>query len=94
MGCVNGEKMGFVNGWFLEVVEKGVVEFMEGFRVERVFFDEKKKSKKVVCGVVGVWIFKEGGELIKVVVKVKKVVVSVGMLWSLVVLMNSGIKNF
>ncbi|KAK4652825.1 hypothetical protein QC762_0077180 [Podospora pseudocomata] len=93
LGCANGEKMGPVNGWFPEAAEKGAVEFMEGFRAERVLFDEKRKSKKVACGVAGVWTPKEGGEPIKVVVKAKKVVVSAGTLWSPVVLMNSGIKN-
>jgi GMC oxidoreductase len=92
LGCWKGEKKGPVNGWFPEAVEKGNVQFAEGFKVDRVLF-EMKKGWKVASGVEGVWIPKEGEqEGIKVRVKAKKVVVSCGSLWSPIVLMNSGLK--
>ncbi len=89
MGCWKGEKMGPVNGWFPEAAEAGV-KFAEGFKVERVLFEQKKQTK-VAKGVEGVWTSKEGVE-VKVVVRAKRVVVSCGTLWSPVVLMNSGLK--
>lgn len=89
LGCWKGEKMGPVNGWFPEAAKEGV-KFVEGFKGERVLF-EQKKGKKVARGVEGVWTSREG-ESVKVVVRAKKVVVSCGTLWSPVILMNSGLK--
>jgi choline dehydrogenase-like flavoprotein len=89
LGCWKGEKMGPVNGWFPEAARQGA-KFVEGMKVERVLFDEKK-GKKVASGVKGVWTSREG-EKVEVVVRAKKVVVSCGTLWSPVVLMNSGVK--
>jgi choline dehydrogenase-like flavoprotein len=89
LGCWKGEKMGPVNGWFPEAAEGGV-KFAQGFKVERVLF-EQKKGKKVARGVEGVWTSKDGVQ-VEVVVRAKKVVVSCGTLWSPIVLMNSGLK--
>ena len=89
LGCWKGEKMGPVNGWFPEAAKAGV-KFAEGFKVERVLFEQKNGSK-VAKGVEGLWTSKEGVE-VKVVVRAKRVVLSCGTLWSPVVLMNSGVK--
>ncbi|KAJ4287118.1 hypothetical protein N0V88_007740 [Collariella sp. IMI 366227] len=65
--------------------------FVEGIKVERVLFEEKK-GKKVASGVKGTWTSRNG-QKVNVVVRAKKVVVSCGTLWSPVVLMNSGLKH-
>ncbi|KAK3292930.1 uncharacterized protein B0H64DRAFT_476558 [Chaetomium fimeti] len=89
LGCWNGDKKGPVNGWFPEAAKQGV-KFVEGMKVDRVIFEEKKG--KIARGVKGVWTSRDG-EKVQVVVRAKKVVISCGTLWSPVVLMNSGIKN-
>ncbi|ROW04836.1 hypothetical protein VMCG_04808 [Cytospora schulzeri] len=52
-GCATGEKKGPVNGWFPDAARNGA-RFVEGFKVERVLFDDKVKPKRAV-GVVGTW---------------------------------------
>lgn len=100
LGCATGEKKGPVDGWFPDAARKGA-KFVEGFRVERVLFDEKVNSKRAV-GIVGTWTSRgKGGKLDgpehekvvrKVVVRAKKVIIGGGTLWSPVVLKNSGLK--
>ncbi|KAH6847607.1 hypothetical protein B0I37DRAFT_148178 [Chaetomium sp. MPI-CAGE-AT-0009] len=89
LGCWKGEKKGPVNGWFPEAAKQGT-KFVEGMKVDRVIFEDKKG--KIAKGVEGVWTSRDG-EKVQVVVRAKKVVISCGTLWSPVVLMNSGIKN-
>ncbi|KUI70069.1 Long-chain-alcohol oxidase FAO2 [Cytospora mali] len=89
-GCAAGQKKGPVDGWFPDAAGKGAM-FVEGFKVDRVLFDEKVKSRRAV-GVVGTWTSrgKEGkldgpdDEKIvrEVIVRAKKVIISSGTMWS------------
>lgn len=99
-GCATGEKKGPVNGWFPDAARNGA-RFVEGFKVEKVLFDEKAKTKRAV-GVVGTWTSRgKDGRLDgpddekvvrQVIVRAKKVIISGGTLWSPVILKNSGLK--
>lgn len=98
-GCWSGEKKGPVNGWFPDAARAGA-QFVEGFRVKRVLFDERQGNKKAV-GVVGMWTSRgKNGELDgpdedrtvrEVIIKAKRVIISGGTLWSPVILKNSGL---
>lgn len=99
LGCSTGEKKGPVNGWFPDAARNGA-RFAEGFKVERVLFDEGGRRKAV--GVVGTWTSRgrdnstdgpdEDRVVREVVVRAKKVIVSSGTLWSPIILKNSGLK--
>lgn len=99
LGCGSGEKKGPVNGWFPDAAKNGA-KFVEGFKVKRVLFDQKKGKKKAI-GVVGTWTSRgkdgvlDGPEedkiVRKVIVRAKKVIMSGGTLWSPVILKNSGL---
>ncbi|PSR80797.1 hypothetical protein BD289DRAFT_484775 [Coniella lustricola] len=101
LGCWSGHKKGPVNGWFPDAARAGAT-FAEGFKVQRVLFDEKKGKKRAV-GVAGTWTSRgRDGRLdgpdqdrhaTEVVVRAKKVIISSGSLWSPVILKNSGLKN-
>lgn len=100
LGCWRGEKNGPVNGWFPDAARAGC-QFIEGMKVDKVLFDEKKGKKKAV-GVVGTWTSRgpdglpEGPDQEKIVRKVKirakKVIVSGGTMWSPILLKKSGIR--
>lgn len=98
-GCATGEKKGPVTGWFPDAARKGA-RFVEGFKVDKVLFDEKVKSRRAV-GVVGTWTGRGKNERLdgpddekvvrQVIVRAKKVIISSGTLWSPVILKNSGL---
>lgn len=100
LGCWRGEKNGPVNGWFPDAAKAGC-QFIEGLKVDKVLFDEKKGKKKAV-GVVGTWTSRGPGGVLegpenekivrRVVIRAKKVIVSGGTMWSPIVLKNSGLK--
>jgi choline dehydrogenase-like flavoprotein len=100
MGCASAGKQGPVMTWLPDAGKAGA-KFIEGFRIEKVLFDESSKTKKAI-GVKGTWTSRnnnggldgpESGRTIReVVVKAKKVIVSCGTIWSPIVLLNSGLK--
>ncbi|KAI9050127.1 hypothetical protein LZ554_006268 [Drepanopeziza brunnea f. sp. 'monogermtubi'] len=101
MGCGSGQKQGPVTSWLPDAANAGA-EFVEGFMVDRVIFDEEGEVKTAL-GVRGKWVSRnekggvDGPESEKIVreviLRAKKVIVSCGSLWSPVVLLNSGLKN-
>ena len=100
MGCGAAQKQGPVVS-FLPDAAKAGAEFIEGYRVEKVLFDESSSGKKAI-GVKGTWTSRnsqggvdgpESGRTVReVIVKAKKVILSAGTLWSPIVLINSGLK--
>lgn len=100
LGCWRGEKKGPVNGWFPDAAKAGC-HFIEGLKVDKVVFDEKKGKKKAV-GVVGTWTSRGPGGVLegpenektvrRVAIRAKKVIVSGGTMWSPIVLKNSGLQ--
>ncbi|RDL40582.1 Long chain fatty alcohol oxidase-like protein [Venustampulla echinocandica] len=101
LGCGSNEKQGPVVSWLPDAAKAGA-KFVEGFRVDRVLFDKSNSTKAI--GVEGVWTSRNsnGGvdgpiserTVRKVIVKAKKVIISSGTLWSPIILMNSGLKNW
>lgn len=97
-GCGLGEKRGPAQAWLPAAAEAGA-DFMEGFTVEKVLFDEDGVT---AMGIEGSWLSRdEDGNLHKgvgertqrkVVVKAKKVILSAGTFWSPVILMKSGVE--
>jgi hypothetical protein len=91
---------GPVVSWLPDAAKAGA-KFVEGFKVDRVIFDESSGKKKAV-GVEGVWTSRNrnggvdgplsGRNVRKVIVRAKKVIISCGTLWSPIVLLNSGLK--
>lgn len=100
LGCGAAQKQGPVVSWLPDAAKAGA-KFVEGFKIERVIFDQANSKKKAV-GVEGIWTSrnKNGGVdgpvseriIRKVIVRAKKVIISCGTLWSPIVLMNSGLK--
>lgn len=100
LGCGAAQKQGPVVSWLPDASKAGA-KFAEGFKVEKVMFDESSGTKKAV-GVKGIWISRNSGGNVdgpiservvrEVIVKAKKVVVSCGSLWSPIVLLKSGLK--
>ncbi|KAL2074356.1 hypothetical protein VTL71DRAFT_8134 [Oculimacula yallundae] len=101
LGCGSGEKQGPVVSWLPDAAKAGA-EFIEGFTVDHVIFDESSGSKKAT-GVRGQWVSRnanggvEGpisGRIVREVeIRAKKVILSCGSLWSPLVLLKSGLKN-
>ncbi|UKZ54968.1 hypothetical protein TrVGV298_008783 [Trichoderma virens] len=94
LGCGLGEKRGPAVAWLPAAADAGA-EFMEGFTVDKVLFDDDGTT---ATGVEGSWLARddedvEGRTQRKVVIKAKKVIVSAGTFWSPVILMKSGIQN-
>lgn len=100
LGCHEAGKQGPVVTWLPDAAKNGAT-FAEGFKVEKVLF-ENIKGQKTAIGVKGVWTSRNsaGGvdgpisdrTVRKVVIKAKKVIVSCGTLWSPIILQNSGLK--
>lgn len=98
LGCGKGEKRGPAQAWLPAAAEAGA-DFMEGFTVEKVLFDEDGVT---AIGIEGSWLSRdeEGGlhkavrerTQRKVVIKAKKVILSAGTFWSPVILMKSGVQ--
>lgn len=99
LGCGSGQKQGPVVSWLPDAANAGA-EFMEGFTVDHVTFDESSGTKKAI-GVKGKWVSRDtrGGvdgpvserTVREIVVRAKKVIISCGSLWSPIVLLNSGL---
>ena len=100
MGCGSGQKQGPVVSWLPDATKAGA-EFMEGFTVDHVIFDESSGVKKAV-GVKGKWVSRSANDGVEgplsgrtvreVIVRAKKVIISCGSLWSPIILLNSGLK--
>lgn len=99
MGCGSGEKQGPTQTWLPDAARAGA-EFIEGFAVDRVLFDEVDGEKRAT-GVVGTWTSRDshggiGGPTEErvsrhVVVKAKRVIVACNALFSPLLLMKSGL---
>ncbi|KAI1078404.1 long-chain fatty alcohol dehydrogenase [Whalleya microplaca] len=100
-GCGSAEKQGPSVSW-LPAAAKAGAQFIEGFNVAKVLFEESKGSKHAI-GVLGKWISrdKEGNVHTTeadrtqrtVRIKAKKVIIAGGSLNSPLLLMRSGLKN-
>ena len=100
LGCSSAEKQGPIVTWLPDAAKAGA-KFVEGFKVDRVLFDQSRGRKKAI-GVEGTWTSRNSNGHIdgplsertvrKVIVKAKKVIIASGTLWSPIVLMNSGLK--
>ncbi|KAJ5671323.1 hypothetical protein N7507_000450 [Penicillium longicatenatum] len=99
MGCASALKKGPTETFLADAARAGAT-FIEGFRADKVLFDNKK-SGKVAIGVEGTWKSRDqylglsgsGATQRKVIIKAKKVVVSSGTLQSPLLLLRSGLKN-
>lgn len=98
LGCGSNEKQGPIASYLPDAARAGA-KFAEGFKVERVLWDEVDEKKAV--GVRGVWTSRdsEGGvtgvlgerTTREIIIKAKKVILSSGTLWSPILLQNSGL---
>lgn len=98
-GCGSAEKQGPVVSWLPDAAKAGA-EFIEGFKIDHVIFEEADGKKKAV-GVKGTWTSRnsQGGidgplsdrTVREAIVKAKKVIISTGTLWTPVILKNSGL---
>ncbi|RYO85869.1 hypothetical protein DL762_005016 [Monosporascus cannonballus] len=101
MGCGSAEKKGPTVSW-LPAAAKAGAQFIEGFSVSKVLFDDNDGTKQAI-GVFGKWTSRdehgqvhtpEAGRIQRsVYVKAKKVIVACGTLQSPLLLMRSGLKN-
>lgn len=99
MGCGSGEKQGPATCWLPDAARAGA-EFVEGFEVERILFEDDQDRKRAT-GVVGRWKSRDskGGvsgpieESVtrEVTINAKRVVIACGAVWSPLVLMKSGL---
>ncbi|KAB5558612.1 hypothetical protein GE09DRAFT_1237981 [Coniochaeta sp. 2T2.1] len=101
LGCGSGSKQGPAVSWLPHAARNGA-QFIEGFKAERVVFEDVDGEKRAT-GVVGLWTSrdKNGGTVgpdservtREVVIKAKRVIVSSGSLQSPLLLKRSGLKN-
>jgi hypothetical protein len=100
LGCSSANKQGPAISWLPDAARNGA-QFIEGFKADRVLFDEAS-GRKTATGVVGRWTSraKNGGTIgpdgervhREVVIKAKRVIVSSGSLQSPLLLKRSGLK--
>lgn len=100
LGCGSANKQGPAVSWLPDAARNGA-QFVEGFKAERVLFDESSREKRAT-GVVGRWTSRDrnggtvgpDGERVhrEVVIKAKRVIVSSGSLQSPLLLERSGLK--
>ncbi|KAH6896981.1 hypothetical protein B0T10DRAFT_556827 [Thelonectria olida] len=99
LGCCSSEKRGPAQSWLPDAAKAGA-QFMEGFHVEKVLFDEDGET---AIGIEGEWTSRDAAGGVggpesertkrRIVVRAKKVIIAAGSLWSPLILMNSGITN-
>jgi hypothetical protein len=99
LGCGSAQKQGPNVSWLPDAAKAGA-KFIEGFKIEKVLFEEFGGQKRAI-GVKGLWTSRnsKGGvdgplterTVREVIVKAEKVIVSCGTLWSPIVLLNSGL---
>lgn len=99
LGCGSGGKQGPAVSW-LPAAAKAGAEFVEGFEVDRIDFEDFASGKKA-SGVTGTWVSRDanGGnsgplherEVREVVIKAKRVIVAGGTLSSPFLLQRSGL---
>jgi hypothetical protein len=99
-GCSSANKQGPSVSWLPDAARNGA-QFIEGFKAERVLFDENGGEKRAT-GVVGRWTSrdKNGGTIgpddervhRELIIKAKRVIVSSGSLQSPLLLKRSGLK--
>lgn len=97
LGCGSAEKRGPAQSWLPDAAQAGA-QFIEGFNVEKILFEEDGQT---AIGVEGEWTSRDaaGGvsgpdsERVKrrITIRAKKVIMAAGTLWSPMVLMKSGI---
>ena len=102
LGCGAAQKQGPVVSWLPDAAKAGA-KFVEGFKVDQVLFEETSGTKRAI-GVKGKWTSRnsrggtdgplEDRKTREIIVKAKKVIISSGTLWSPIILMNSGLKNW
>lgn len=101
LGCHSAGKKGPTETFLADAAKAGAT-FIEGFKVDKVKFDRKRRDgKRVAVGVEGIWTSRDsylgvsgdGAVTRKLIIKAKKVVVSSGTLNSPLLLLRSGIKN-
>ncbi len=99
LGCGSAEKQGPVVSWLPDAARAGA-QFIEGFDVEKVLFEERGRQK-IAIGVSGSWTSRDangglsGNDRVRkqVVIRAKKVIVSGGSLQSPLILLRSGLQN-
>ncbi|KAF2753833.1 long-chain fatty alcohol dehydrogenase [Pseudovirgaria hyperparasitica] len=99
LGCASCEKQGPVISYLPDAARAGA-QFIEGFHVKKVLFEDKKGGRTAV-GVQGIWKSRdlnggiEGPSTVirDVIIKAKRVIVSGGTMQSPLLLMRSGLKN-
>ena len=102
LGCASSEKQGPAVSFLKDAANAGAT-FIEGFRAEKVLFEEGKNAsgEKVATGVTGTWTQRADNSATpapnpikrSVTIKAKKVIVACGSLESPLLLLRSGIKN-
>ncbi|KAH7329231.1 hypothetical protein B0I35DRAFT_473849 [Stachybotrys elegans] len=100
LGCGSADKKGPAVSWLPAAAEAGA-QFLEGFRTDKVLFDDDDET--VAVGISGRWTSRgPQGEVHtpestktsrEVVIKAKRVIVSAGSLQSPMLLMRSGLDN-
>lgn len=98
-GCGSGEKQGPATCWLPDAAKAGA-EFVEGFEVDRILFEDDQNGKRAT-GVMGRWRSRDGKGGVsgpieervttEVTINAKRVVVACGAVWSPLVLMRSGL---
>ncbi|KAK7750997.1 hypothetical protein SLS62_007130 [Diatrype stigma] len=101
LGCGSAEKQGPAVSW-LPAAAKAGAQFIEGFDVSKILFEEGSGRNKQATGVLGTWTSRDahgnvhdsaGGRTKRLVqIKAKKVIVACGTLNSPTLLMRSGLK--
>lgn len=100
LGCASCGKKGPTETFLVDAAKAGAT-FIEGFRADKVLFDQNN-GKRVATGVEGTWTSRDsylglgnsGAVRRKVIIKAKRVVVSSGTLQSPLLLLRSGLKNY
>lgn len=100
-GCGSAGKQGPAVSW-LPAASKSGAQFIEGFHVSELLFDESSGSKKAT-GLVGTWTARDKDGAVSsppatrtqrtIRLNAKKVIVAAGSLQSPLVLLRSGLKN-